>query len=109
MIAIIIPSLVAMDSYLSEMKPKTGSKDEDVAAFLGECSENDRAIAAVEAGRDQRRSASNAVELAAVPKTPPCILTILIACSWFDRSVAPQQSSINSNSNPRSLRSALWD
>jgi hypothetical protein len=40
-----------MDSYLSEMKPKTGSEDGDVAAFLGECSENDRAIAAVEAGR----------------------------------------------------------
>jgi len=33
--------------------------------------------------RLEPRSLSSAVESATVPKTPPCILTILIACSWL--------------------------
>src|SRR6516165_6569161 len=53
------------------------------------------------------RSWSNAVEWVTVPNTPPCILTILIACSWFDWSVAPQQSSRSRHSNPRSFASRI--
>jgi hypothetical protein len=46
-------------------------------------------------------------ESVAVPNTPPCILIILIACSWFDRSVAPQQSCNKRHSNLWSLASRI--
>src|SRR6202043_2804322 len=52
-------------------------------------------------GGSYPRSANSEFESATVPNTPPCILIILIACSWFDRSVAPQQSSTSRHSNPR--------
>src|SRR5262249_6886877 len=35
---------------------------------------------------------SSAVDGATAPKTPPCMVIILIAASWLPRSVAPQQS-----------------
>ena len=36
---------------------------------------------------------TSAAEFETAPKTPPCILIILIAARWLPRSVAPQQSS----------------
>ena len=41
------------------------------------------------------------------PKTPPCIVTILIAASWLPLSVAPQQSSSTKHSKPRSFASRI--
>jgi len=41
------------------------------------------------------------------PKTPPCILIILIAAWWFPKSVAPQQSDSSKHSKPRSFASLI--
>jgi hypothetical protein len=48
-----------------------------------------------------------AAELDTAPKTPPCIFTILTAAAWLPASVAPQQSSSNTHSKPRSLASRI--
>src|SRR5262249_12166994 len=50
---------------------------------------------------------SNAGEFETAPNTPPCILIILMAWSWLLLSVAPQQSSSNRHSKPRSLASRM--
>jgi hypothetical protein len=42
-------------------------------------------------GKGYPISLNSAGELDTVPNTPPCILIVLIACSWLDRSVAPQR------------------
>src|SRR6478609_3880791 len=52
-------------------------------------------------------ASTNSLELATAPNTPPCILIILIACSWLPLSVAPQQSSSNRHSKPRSFASRM--
>src|SRR5579863_3195275 len=46
-------------------------------------------------------------DLATAPNTPPCILIILMACSWLLLSVAAQQSSTSTHSKPRSLASRM--
>src|SRR5258706_12401749 len=48
-----------------------------------------------------------AADGATAPKTPPCIVTILIAARWLPRSVAPAQSSRRRHSKPRSLASRM--
>src|SRR5580700_11822125 len=49
----------------------------------------------------------NSRETATAPKTPPCILTMLIAARWLPASVAPVQSDKSKHSNPRSLASRM--
>ena len=48
---------------------------------------------------------TKAAESETEPKTPPCILIILIAAWWFPKSVAPQQSDSSKHSKPRSFAS----
>src|SRR5262245_30193133 len=50
---------------------------------------------------------SKAADGAMAPKTPPCIVTILIAARWLPGSVAPAQSSRRRHSKPRSFASRI--
>src|SRR5262249_40572824 len=58
-------------------------------------------------GCDQPSARTKTSEFETAPNPPPCILIILMAARWLPWSVAPQQSSSNRHSKPRSLASRM--